>query len=130
MLNRDFKGFIQSLNNNDIRYLVVGGGVDFQKCFSNQVNVEIEGGQVNFIGLENLRWNKAATGRKQDLADLENLEKILFPWTQQQLSIVQTSLLLCNHNRTPITVTARLVVDNLTISDKSYIIGGKEDRIC
>ena len=145
MLNQDFREFIQSLNNNDVRYLVVGGyavalhgyprytkdidiwielsqenatniihalddfgfgslelkvsdfldpeviiqlgyppdridfilspsGVDFQTCFSNRFIVEIEGVQVNFIDLENLRKNKEATGRKQDLADLENLE--------------------------------------------------------
>lgn len=145
MLNQDFREFIQSLNDNDVRYLVVGGyavalhgyprytkdidiwvelgpenatkivhalddfgfgslaltasdfsdpemiiqlgyppnridiilspsGVDFQTCFSNRVIVEIEGVQVNFIDLENLRKNKEATGRKQDLADLDNLE--------------------------------------------------------
>ena len=145
MLNQDFKEFIQSLNNNNVRYLVVGGyavalhgyprytkdidiwvelsqenatkiihalddfgfgalelkvsdfldpeiviqlgyppnridiilspsGVDFQTCYLNRVIVEIEGTQVNFIDLENLRKNKKATGRIQDLADLENLE--------------------------------------------------------
>ena len=145
MLNQDFKEFVQSLNNNGARYLVVGGyavalhgyprytkdidiwvelspdnarkivqalddfgfgslelkesdflepdmiiqlgyppnridiilspaGVDFQTCYPNRVVVEIEGVQVNFIDLENLKKNKKATGRKQDLADLENLE--------------------------------------------------------
>jgi hypothetical protein len=145
MLNQDFKEFIKSLNNNGVRYLVVGGyavalhgyprytkdidiwvelspdnarnivhalddfgfgslelkesdflepdmiiqlgyppnridlilspaGVDFQTCFFSRVIVEIEGVEVNFIDLENLKKNKKATGRKQDLADLENLE--------------------------------------------------------
>jgi predicted nucleotidyltransferase len=145
MLNQDFKEFIKSLNNNDVRYLVIGGyavalhgyprytkdidiwvelspnnakkiiqalddfgfgslklkesdfleadmiiqlgyppnridiilspaGVDFQTCYTNRVVVEVEGIQVNFIDLENLKKNKKATARKQDLADLENLE--------------------------------------------------------
>lgn len=145
MLNQDFKEFIQSLNNNNVRYLIIGGyavalhgyprytkdidiwvelspdnakkimhalddfgfgslelkesdflepdmiiqlgyppnridmilsptGVDFQSCFPNRVIVEVEGVQVNFIDLDNLKKNKEATGRKQDLADLENLE--------------------------------------------------------
>jgi hypothetical protein len=38
------------------------------------VEVEIEGVKVNFIDLENLKQNKKATGRHQDLADVENLE--------------------------------------------------------
>ena len=145
MLNQDFKEFIQSLNDNGVRYLVVGGyavalhgyprytkgmdvwvemtaenaskvikaldqfgfgsldlkesdftepdqiiqlgypprridilttlpGVEFLECFSSHVSVEIEGVSINFINLENLKKNKKATGRHQDLADLENLE--------------------------------------------------------
>lgn len=145
MLNRDFKEFIQSLNDNGVRYLVVGGyavalygyprytkdidiwvemaaenasnilkaldqfgfgslgvnasdltepdrmlqlghpparidilttlpGVDFSECYSARTVVEVDGISINFINLENLRKNKKATGRHQDLADLENLE--------------------------------------------------------
>lgn len=145
MLNQDFKEFIQSLNDNSVRYLVVGGyavalhghprytkdidiwiemspenaanvigaleqfgftslglretdfltpgqviqlgqppsridllcsvsGVDFATCHASRVTVEIEGVPVDFIGLDDLRKNKAASGRYQDLADLENLE--------------------------------------------------------
>jgi hypothetical protein len=145
MLNPDFKEFIQSLNGNQVRYLVVGGyavalhgyprytkdidiwvemspanaarivqalqhfgfgslglgegdflepdtiiqlgypprridllttlpGVDFTACFASKVVVEIDGEAVNFIDLENLKKNKRATGRAQDLADVENLE--------------------------------------------------------
>lgn len=145
MLNRDFREFIQSLNDNHVRYLVVGGyavalhghprytkdidiwielssenaanllkaleqfgfgslglqeadflapgqviqlgqppnridllcsvsGVDFAACHDSRVTVEIEGVPVSFIDLENLRKNKAASGRLQDLADLENLQ--------------------------------------------------------
>ena len=145
MLNRDFKEFIQSLSDNGVRYLVIGGyavalhgyprytkdidiwiemspenaarmvkaleqfgfaslglqeadflvphqmiqlgyppsridlistpaGVDFESCYASRVEVEIEGVTVHFIDLENLRLNKRATGRLQDLADLEHLE--------------------------------------------------------
>ena len=145
MLNQDFKEFIQSLNDNQVRYLVIGGyavalhghprytkdldvwiamnpdnaakmvkaleqfgfgslglkaedflvpdqiiqlgyapnridllttleGVEFENCYASRVEVEIDEIKANFIGLENLKRNKKATGRHQDLADLENLE--------------------------------------------------------
>jgi hypothetical protein len=145
VLNRDFKEFIQSLNDNRVRYLVIGGyavalhgyphytkdidiwiemtpqnaarvvraleqfgfaslnlraedflvpeqviqlgypparidlittppGVDFETCYASRVEVIIEDVKVNFIDLENLKKNKQASGRLQDLADLENLQ--------------------------------------------------------
>jgi predicted nucleotidyltransferase len=145
VLNQDFREFIQSLNDNHVRYLIVGGyavafhghprytkdmdvwiemsaenasnvvaaldefgfgslglresdfltpnqiiqlghppsridllctvsGVTFGECYESRVTVEIDGVPVNFINLENLRKNKAASGRLQDLADLENLK--------------------------------------------------------
>ncbi len=144
MLNQDFKEFVQSLNDNQVRYLVIGGyavayhgyprytkdidiwvemtpenaanmlkaleqfgfaalnlqaadfltpdqviqlgyppsridlittpdGVDFATCFANRLEVELDSVAVNFIDLENLKLNKRASGRLQDLADLENL---------------------------------------------------------
>jgi predicted nucleotidyltransferase len=145
VLNRDFKEFIQSLNDNHVRYLIVGGyavafhghprytkdidvwiemtqensgnvikaleqfgfgslglkeedflipdqiiqlgyppsridlittlsGVDFASCYASRVQIDIDEIQVNFIDLENLRKNKQASGRHQDLADLESLK--------------------------------------------------------
>ncbi len=145
MLNQDFKEFIQSLNDNAVRYLLVGGyavalhgyprytkdldvwvdsttenaariikalqqfgfgsldlkesdfttpdqvvqlgcppnridmltslsGVEFSECYASRVVEEIDGVPVSFIDLENLKKNKKATGRHQDLADVENLE--------------------------------------------------------
>jgi hypothetical protein len=38
------------------------------------VDVEVDGVLVSFIDLENLKRNKQASGRLQDLADLENLQ--------------------------------------------------------
>jgi hypothetical protein len=145
VFNQDFKEFIQSLNDNGVRYLVVGGyavalhgyprytkdidiwvemttengakitkaleqfgfgslgvneadftipdqmlqlgyppgridmlttlpGVEFSACYESRTTVDVDGVSVNFIDLENLKKNKKATGRYQDLADLENLE--------------------------------------------------------
>jgi hypothetical protein len=145
MLNQDFKEFIQSLNDNNVRYLVVGGyavalhgyprytkdidiwvqlspenatnmikaidqfgfgslglqindflepdtiiqlgyppnridilttlvGVDFDACYNDRVEIQIDEIDINFISLENLKLNKKSSGRFQDLADLENLE--------------------------------------------------------
>jgi len=145
VLNQDFKEFIKSLNDNGVRYLVVGGyavalhgyprytkdmdvwvemtvenaskivkalnqfgfgsldlkesdfivpdqivqlgypprridilttlpGVEFSECFPLHVSVNIEDVSVNFIDIESLKRNKKATGRHQDLADLENLD--------------------------------------------------------
>jgi hypothetical protein len=49
-------------------------GVDFQTCYQAKMEVTIDNVIVNFIDLENLKKNKKATGRFQDLADLESLE--------------------------------------------------------
>jgi len=144
VLNQDFKEFIQSLNDNQVHYLVIGGyavalhghprytkdidiwiemsqdnaakivkaleqfgfgslglqaadfltpdqiiqlgyppsridllntvaGVNFENCYRTRMQVVIDGVEVNFIDLENLKKNKLAAGRLQDLADLENL---------------------------------------------------------
>ncbi|PSF33927.1 hypothetical protein C7H19_19605 [Aphanothece hegewaldii CCALA 016] len=145
MLNQDFKEFIQLLNSNQVRYLVIGGyavslhgyprytkdidiwiemslenatnllealrqfgfgsldlqvqdfltpdtviqlgyppsridlittpdGVNFAVCYQSKIEVMIDDIVINFIDLENLRKNKKASGRLQDLADLENLQ--------------------------------------------------------
>jgi hypothetical protein len=145
ILNQDFKEFIQSLNDNQVHYLIIGGyavafhghprytkdldvwikpaqdnaqrllqaldefgfgslslkeedfiepgqivqlgyppnridiltnpsGVDFETCFNARVTVKVDDTELNFIDLDNLKRNKKASGRFQDLADLENLE--------------------------------------------------------
>ncbi len=146
MFNQDFREFIESLNANQVRYLVIGGyavafhghprytkdldvwverssenahaiiqsleqfgmgslgltaddflvpdqvvqlgyppnridllmtvsGVEFADCYEQRVKVLIDDVEVDFIDLENLKKNKKASGRLQDLADLENLEE-------------------------------------------------------
>ena len=145
VLNQDFKEFIQSLNANKVRYLIIGGyavafhgqprytkdldvwvepnlrnavrliaaleafgfgsidlkpndfldpeaviqlgypphridlvadlkGVDLSTCYDSRIIDKIDGIPMSFIDLENLKRNKKAVGRYQDLADLENLQ--------------------------------------------------------
>ena len=144
MLNKDFREFVESLNSNKVKYLIVGGyaiafhghprytkdldvwiemseenavnvmralrdfgfaqldvskedflneamvvqlgyppnridlinspdGVNFAECYTSKIEIEIEGVKIPVINLENLRKNKKASGRLQDLADLEKL---------------------------------------------------------
>ncbi len=144
MLNPDFREFIRSLNDNQVRYLVVGGhavafhghprytkdldiwiepeeenalrlvsaldqfgfgslglsardfldtdqiiqfgyppnrivvvlklsGLDFADAYSRRISVDLDDLNVNFIDLDSLITNKKASGRLQDLADVENL---------------------------------------------------------
>jgi len=58
-----------------IRIDVVLGpaGVEFEACYASRQTQVIDGVAVNFLDLDSLRRNKAATGRPQDLADLEHL---------------------------------------------------------
>ena len=145
MLNQDFKEFIQLLNENQVKYLVIGGyavavhghprytkdidiwieiseenaqklvtaltqfgfeslgltsqdfqtpnqiiqlgyppnridlitnpdGIDFQTCYDSKIEVTLNDVPVKFINLDNLKKNKLASGRLQDLADLEKLQ--------------------------------------------------------
>lgn len=59
---------------NRIDILTSLSGVEFSECYASRVTEEIDGVPVSFIDLENLKKNKKATGRHQDLADIENLE--------------------------------------------------------
>jgi len=47
--------------------------VNFEDAYKRREEEEIDGVQLSFIGLEDLRAIKKASGRMQDLADLENL---------------------------------------------------------
>jgi hypothetical protein len=48
-------------------------GVDFQECYPRRQVAEIDGVEVNVISLADLKTNKRASGRHQDLNDLEKL---------------------------------------------------------
>jgi hypothetical protein len=49
-------------------------GIDFQTCYDSKIEVILRDIPVNFIDLDNLKKNKLASGRLQDLADLEKLQ--------------------------------------------------------
>ena len=55
--------------------LIMGApGVDFEKCYQDRIEDEIDGVTLLFIDLEGLKKSKKASGRLQDLADIENLK--------------------------------------------------------
>ncbi len=145
VMNKDFKEFIELLNANNVKYLIVGGyavgihgyprytkdldiwilvshenaenvlkslkqfgfgslglqkedflrpdefvqlgyppnridivtscdGVVFETCYESKKQVIVGELTINFIDLENLKKNKKASARPQDLADLDNLD--------------------------------------------------------
>jgi len=59
---------------NCIELINFADGVEFDACFKRRVLIPLGGVQVSVIGLDDLRTNKRAVGRLQDLADLENLD--------------------------------------------------------
>jgi predicted nucleotidyltransferase len=48
-------------------------GVNFNECYAERLTDTLDGVKVNLISLRHLKINKKASGRHQDLADLENL---------------------------------------------------------
>lgn len=70
------KGYVIQLGQPPFRIdlLTQVDGLEFEACYPEKVIVDIDGVAVNFIDLENLKKNKLASGRFQDLADLENLQ--------------------------------------------------------
>jgi len=70
------KGYVIQLGQPPFRIdiLTQVDGLEFEDCYPDKIIVDIDGVAVNFIDLENLKLNKLASGRLQDLADLENLQ--------------------------------------------------------
>jgi len=56
-----------------IELLTTISGIEFAVAFPRRIVVEAEGMPLSVIGREDLKANKAASGRKKDLADIENL---------------------------------------------------------
>jgi|JI6StandDraft_1071083.scaffolds.fasta_scaffold521619_1 hypothetical protein len=52
---------------------VTGG--DFDVAWARRIQTHYDGVPVNILGIDDLRLNKASTGRAKDLADLENLPR-------------------------------------------------------
>lgn len=58
---------------NRIDLLTTLVGVDFDCCYAARIKVDLDGIALPVIDRENLKQNKRATGRLQDLADVEAL---------------------------------------------------------
>jgi hypothetical protein len=56
-----------------IQLLTTMAGIEFHDCASRAVPVMLGGAPALIIGLADLKRNKLASGRHQDLADLEHL---------------------------------------------------------
>lgn len=50
-------------------------GVEFEACFDRRVEIVVDDLPVPFISLDDLRRNKASSGRPQDIADLAALDE-------------------------------------------------------
>lgn len=61
---------------NRIDLLTTLKGLNFEDCYESKLRVKIQDLEIDFIDLENLEKNKRATGRVQDMADLENLDRL------------------------------------------------------
>ncbi|MFP3981091.1 MAG: hypothetical protein ACLFUY_06830, partial [Desulfobacterales bacterium] len=61
---------------NQIDLLTSLKGLNFEDCYQSSVKIRIEDLNVSFIDLPHLIENKQATGRLQDLADIENLRRL------------------------------------------------------
>lgn len=68
---------------NAIELINFADGVDFDDCYPRHVVVSLAGVQVAAIGLGDLRTNKRAVGRLQDMADIEHLENVKAPVKQE-----------------------------------------------
>ncbi len=69
------EGVVFQIGNNPRRIDILTriSGVDFQQAYERRKTVSVEGMDIPVISLEDLITNKRATGRTQDLADVERL---------------------------------------------------------
>jgi len=59
---------------NRIDLLTGVSGLSFDECYPHKISFEIDGLEIDFIDIDNLKKNKKASGRHKDLNDLENLK--------------------------------------------------------
>jgi len=73
------EGIVFQIGNNPRRIDILTriSGVDFQQAHDRRKTISLEGMDVPLISMEDLIVNKRATGRTQDLADVERLESAL-----------------------------------------------------
>jgi predicted nucleotidyltransferase len=70
------EGIVFQIGNSPRRIDIITNisGVKFAQAYANRKAILIEGIEVPVISLQDLIANKRASGRKQDLADIEKLE--------------------------------------------------------
>ncbi len=59
-----------------IDLLVDVTGLIFENCYKRKVEIELDKTKINFLHLDDLIVAKKKTGRLQDLADVEQFDKI------------------------------------------------------
>lgn len=82
-MNRDFRDLLAEFNARGVDYLVVGAidvitaitDVDFNEAWSDRLRTKFADQPVSVLSRRHLIRNKRATGRTQDLADVERLEE-------------------------------------------------------
>ncbi len=60
-----------------IDLLVDVEGINFEECFERRTEAQLDGTDVKFLSLQDLITAKKRAGRLQDLADAEQLEKLM-----------------------------------------------------
>jgi len=70
------EGIIFQIGNSPRRIDIITriSGVDFEHAYANRQMLAVEGMEVPVISVKDLLANKRASGRAQDLADIEKLE--------------------------------------------------------
>jgi hypothetical protein len=59
---------------NRIDLVTSATGLDFEECWKSRISAKIDDITISYINFENLKKNKKAMGRQDDLADLEKLK--------------------------------------------------------
>ena len=69
------RGSVLRIGQEPLRFDIINDidGVAFGDCYARRITAQLDGLEVNFIGLEDLKTNKRASGRNKDLADLDYL---------------------------------------------------------
>jgi predicted nucleotidyltransferase len=79
MQKEDFlkKGIITQIGYPPLRIDILNeiDGVDFKNSYSNKAIIDVDGLLINYIGIDDLIKNKTASGRHQDISDVNALKK-------------------------------------------------------
>ena len=72
------EGYVTQIGQQPLRIDILNtiDGVKFEDAFSNKLHVDVNGIEVNYIGLKDFIDNKTASGKSQDIADLKEIKKL------------------------------------------------------